>query len=361
MFFLIRLFRLSIQNFGFRRIPLFLVGLMLTSSVSGQDLDDRISSANARGLDAAIAAFEDGKLDDSIQLLEGIVNDSSATSMVKKKALCYLGACFTAKKLTESALWAFSELVRMEPCFTIDSNKFPPPVLKAFYEARKENVENYESHCIDPGIQTMAVVDFKNRTYPPNPDYDPLEYLIMELLGPSLVISDSLKIVERDQIDWVLSEQQFQNQHETENAVRTGRLLAVHVVLLGSFSVLKDGDLLLTTRLVKVETGEQLFSTKHRGAFNDFERHIEELSKKIATALNLKKIYKPKANVFNSVEAGLAFAEGLIDMDKGLYRQANKKFEHALQLAPKFIEVQRQQDRIAPYLNYIAGTTSVKN
>ena len=68
-----------------------------------------------------------------------------------------------------------------------------------------------------------------------------------------------------------------------------------------------------------------------------------------------------KANVFNSVEAGLAFAEGLIDMDKGLYRQANKKFEHALQLAPKFIEVQRQQDRIAPYLNYIAGTTSVKN
>lgn len=99
MFFFLRLVCLSIRKFGIYGISFLLVCLMLTSAVSGQDSDNRISSTNAQRLDAAIAAFGDGKLDESIRVLEEIVTDSTATAIVKKKSTMLFRRRFYSAKI----------------------------------------------------------------------------------------------------------------------------------------------------------------------------------------------------------------------------------------------------------------------
>jgi adenylate cyclase len=105
-----------------------------------------------------------------------------------------------------------------------------------------------------PALVTLAILPFENLTG--NTDDSWLSRGFAEELTAALSGVPSVRVVERNQLDRVLREQDFQlsDVSDPSNGIRLGKLLAVQKLLLGSYQVV-DGSLRVTARLVDTETG----------------------------------------------------------------------------------------------------------
>jgi len=328
---------------------LFTLLLVNTATLFGTQLRTNNSSTNAKKLDNAISAYESGKMDKSIRILEEIISHMFDLSVTRRKALWYLGVCYSAKGNRESARSSVSRMVQLYPKFAPDPDVFPPKSLELYYEVKREIHGNLLVEQPDPGIQTMAIADFMNRSIISERDtYTPLEKGLSDFMIYSLADTAALQIVERDRFQWILSEHSINDTNDMERAVRAGRLLGVHTVLFGSFMVLNNDDLVLLTRLVKVETGEILFSERHEGKFDDFIRIVDELGEKIAMEINIRQVYQPQASVPNTLDAMLAYSRGKAYMDQEMYIEAFDMFELSLKHDPTYLKAEEQQRRIKP-------------
>ncbi len=334
-------------------VLLFTLLLLNMVTLGSAQLRTNDSLTNVQKLDRAISAYACGKMDTSIQALEEIVSDTSETGVTLRNALWYLGVCHSAKGNRESARWSVSRMVQLYPKFAPDPDIFPPQSLELYYEIKREIHGNLLIEQPDPGVQTMAIADFMNRSIIPERDtYAPLEKGFADFMIYSLSDTAALQVVERDRFQWVLSEHSVNDSSEMEKAVRAGKLLGVHAVLLGSFMVLNNDDLILLTRLVKVETGEILFSERHEGEFDDFIRIVDELGEKIALEINIRQVYQPQASVPNTLEAMLAYSRGKSYMDQEMYIEAFDMFELSLKHDPTYLKAEEQQGRIEPDVLY---------
>ena len=98
-----------------------------------------------------------------------------------------------------------------------------------------------------------------------------------------------LKVVERERIGWIMDEIGLENtpgKFDVASAVRVGKQLGVHAVVLGSFIKFK-GDMWLGARLVKVETSEILATDDVKGDADEFFELAEKLSVKVAKGVNV--------------------------------------------------------------------------
>ena len=84
--------------------------------------------------------------------------------------------------------------------------------------------------------------------------------IVSEMLRVALVNAGGFTVVEKQNMDEILKEQQFQQYGCTEEqcAVRMGRLLNVQAMFIGSLG-LSDGKYVLTVRAVDVESGGAVF------------------------------------------------------------------------------------------------------
>ena len=134
-------------------------------------------------------------------------------------------------------------------------------------EVRKDFTDSYQVERPDPGMKTLAVLDFMNRSIDDKEKYDPLQKGFADLMIHQLYGATNLKVVERERIEWILEEIKLENDPKLfnqESAVRIGKQLGVHSILLGSFIKFKK-DIWLGARLVKVETSEILMTEEVKG------------------------------------------------------------------------------------------------
>lgn len=307
------------------------------------------SLLNARKLDDAISAYASGKMDKSIEILEEIIADTSDSSLTRRNTLWYLGVCHSALGNHETARWAIAEMIRSYPKFAPNPDAFPSAALELYYEVKREIHGNLLIEQPDPGVQTMAVADFVNRSITAEKEtYVPLEKGFADFMIHALSDTTALRIVERDRFQWVLREHATQDSLAKDRAVRTGKLLGVHVVLMGSFMVLKDDELVLSARLVKVETGEILFAERHQGKFEDFIEIIDELGERIAEEIITKEIYQPQASAPKTLDAMMAYSRGVDYLDQKMYDKAYEMLKRSLEYDPNYKKSQQQMTRIWP-------------
>lgn len=303
-------------------------------------------------LTKAESHYKSAQFDDAIKLLTELSSDESIDDEIQKEALRFLGRSYTAKGLYDDAKTAILKLLELEPPMVMFNPDYEPPVfMKLYYESRKEYTGSYEVERPDPGMKTIAVIDFKNRSIDKKTQYDPMELGFADLVINRLNNSTGLKVVERERIKWILEEIKMQDEHNMEGAVRLGKQLGVQSVLLGSF-IIVNGEIWLGARLVKVETSEILFSDETKGDLDDFFELIDDLSGKIADKIDvmLSEDIGEVTPEAPSLDAVMSYSIGLSFLEREDYKNAYAKFQEALEYDPNYEKAQLKAQAIAPLL-----------
>ena len=324
----------------------FCIGVMF---FSGQIVPLGAASENkATQFDRAVLEYNSARFNQAIALLTDIVNDTAAPGALQRNAWWYLTRCYLAKGEMLKAQTAMRELLRYEPPpFEPDPEKESPLFLNVYYQARKERSGSTRIERPDPGVQTLAIIDFKNRSYIKDSQrYTPMEKGFSDILIHSLKGATDLKVVERERIRWILNEHDIQNAYEMEGAVRAGKLLGVHVVLLGSFIIHDKDNVWLSARLVKVETGEVILTAQEKGKVQELFELTEKLSQQIARGIKVEKVYVPRGEVPNSLDALFSYSQGLELLENHHYDQAYRKFMEALEHDPSYERARQKAESI---------------
>lgn len=293
-----------------------------------------------------------GKFEQAVPILNKLAADSTMDPKERKEVYLLLSRAYIAKNLTDKARWAIAQWLNITPPkIEPDPNKECPPWMKVFYDVWKEKQGG--SNAIerpDPGIQTIAVLDFANRSLDDREKYDPLQKGFADLMISQLQGSVNLKVVERERISWILGEIGLENEpgkFDDKTAVRVGKQLGVNVIVFGSFFKVKD-RLKLISRLVKVETSEILATAEAEGDADEFFEITAKLGEKVAKSINvvISKTEVEKSTPTKSLDAQMNYSEGLVLLEKGDYKGAYDKFNKAITIDPTYDQAKKKAESI---------------
>ena len=303
----------------------------------------------------AMEYFNSAQYDNAIQLLSDLAMDKALEKKEKKDVLLALGRTYFAKNLKDRAKETISSLLDLEPpIVTLDPDAECPPLMKMYYEVRKTKTGSTAVERADPGIKTIAILDFKNRSIDDHDKLDPLEKGFAELMISQLNGGIHLKVIERERIQWIMDEIGLENtpdKFEEKSAVRVGKQLGVHSVLLGSFIKTKN-KLWMSARMVKVETSEILATESVDGDPDEFFELAEKLSLKVAKGINatISEAEVKKGTETKSLDAMMLYSEGLVALEKGNYKSAYDKFLDALAKDPSYEKARTKAESLKPLL-----------
>lgn len=301
----------------------------------------------------ALQLYTSGNFDKAIRALKAIASDASLSNKEKKDVLIALGRAYVAKEDKENAFKVMTDLLALEPpLIAPDPETEIPDLMRIYYEARKAKKGDATIDTVDPGIQTIAILDFANRSIDDKAKYDPMEKGLAELMISHLRGAIKLKLVERERIQWLLDEiamTKDPSKFDERTAVRVGRLLGVHAVMFGSIIKIKS-KMELLARLVKVETGEILATERAGGDASDLLEIAEALSGKIARTINvdLQTTTATGTKETKSLDAMLQYSEGLVELEKRNYKEAYDKFMKALEFDPGYSKAKHKAESIKP-------------
>lgn len=297
----------------------------------------------------AVRMFEAAEFEEAAELLTAFSEDASAPIPLRADALRYLGRVQIAIGDEEGAVESMARLIELEPpIIELDPDFEPPPLMASYYEARLEFDGSHQVRSTRP--QTLAIVNFTNSSITDHESWDAMQQGFASLMIHAMGPATELRVVERERIRWLLEEQNMQRDPsliDQSTAVQAGRLLGVQTVVFGSF-IVNGRDLILNARLVNVETGEILFSEQVTGRASDFSTLIETLSVQFARTLNVE---LATADIeTRSLDAALAYSEGLALIEMGDYRSAYEHFVRALEYDPGYTRARQRIESLRPML-----------
>lgn len=306
-------------------------------------------------LEEANEALAYGDYETAISLFSKVAQDTTIQKDVRREALRHLGRAYIAQNKRDKAREAIRTLVQLEPPLVeLDPDRQPPPLMNLYYDVRKEMDGGYAVKK-DPGLQTLAIMDFANSSIDQNERFDPLSKGFPSMMINVMSGATDLKVVERERIQWLLNEiklQQRANVVDQSTAVRAGKLLGVHAVLFGSY-IVHDEEMWMSARLVKVETGEILLAEKITGDPDKFFELIDELSEKVTRSINVEMEEAESermGSTTESLDAMLAYADGLDELEDGNYRAAREDFLLALEHDPDYTQARVKAKSLEPML-----------
>jgi len=305
-------------------------------------------------LNDAIQQYDEGRYEAAIDALSAIAQDTSMDIPVRREALQYLGRAHLARNEMEGVRQALHSLLELEPPLVeLNPDLEPPPLMRLYYEVRKDYQGSYEVERASPGLQTLAIMDLTNASLDERERFAPLQQGLPSLLINQMNGATDLKVVERERIQWILDELELQRNSDIVDqttAVETGRVLGVNAVLFGTY-IVHEGQMTLSTRLVSVETSEILLTAQVQGEANALSSLIVDLSTRLSEALNASLREDAEADAQpQSLDAMLAYSEGLAALERGNYPLAHDKFEEATMLDPDYQRAQMRVSSLQPVL-----------
>lgn len=304
-------------------------------------------------LQLAVEAYQGAEYDEAIERFAALVEDATTERTVKKEALQYLGRAYVAKRAYDDARTTIDRLLDLEPPLVqLDPDVEPPPLMKLYYEVRRDYA-GYEVQREDPGLQTLAVMDFTNASVDEKERFDPMQQGFASMMINYLQGATNLQVIERERIQWLLDELEMQRDPalvDQSSAVRTGKLLGANAVLFGAFTV-NGRDMWLSARLVKVETGEILLAEQIIGRQNEFFDLVRQLSDQVADAIDVEMASAGDAGgQTRSLDAVLAYSQGLALLEEEKYQEAYDKFMQAVSYDPGYTRAQQKAESLRPML-----------
>lgn len=308
------------------------------------------SHADVRGqsaaLDAAVAAYDGARFDEAAAQFEAVA--SGGNGPVQRVALRLLGRTRLALGDRAGATEALRQLVATEPPqVRLDPDVEPLALLESFYEVRRDADGSYAVGG-DRGT-VLAIADFTNGSITDHDEVDPLRLGFPALMIDRMRGSTELTLVERVRLQWLLDEAALGT---GESAGReAGRLLGADQVVFGTY--IKSGsDLLMTARVVDVDTGRILLAERVEGRAADFDDLVLCLSDLIAGAVDVQLPAPDMASAPpQSLDAVIAYARGLALEESEDYAGAAAQYELALSIDPSYARAEsRLTEGVEPFM-----------
>lgn len=302
----------------------------------------------------AVNVYNEGEYAQAAELFAGLAHDETVDLEVRRESLRYMGRAYIAQNRYDAAREAISGLLALEPPLVeLDPDVEPPPMMNLYYEVR-EGMTGYEVPKADPGVTTLAIMDFRNYALDEKERWDPMQWGFASLMIEQLGGAVDLKIVERENLQYVLSELDLQREPgrvDDATAVRMGKLMGAHAMVLGSIFIMGK-NMRLGARVVKVETGEILLGESVEGKVKDVFELLEKLSLKVARSVNsnLTETQIGARTDTRSMDAMQAYSQGLKLAEEGNYRAAYEKFMEALDYDASYTRAKRRAESLVPIL-----------
>lgn len=137
-----------------------------------------------------------------------------------------------------------------------------------------------------PPKTVVAILPFNNNS-PGREDLDVLGTTLSDLISAEMAGHKEFKVVERLQIETLLKEQKLglTGVIDATTAVQIGKIIGANVMAFGSYLVIGK-KVLLTMRLVRVETGEIIRGKNLRGNdVSDLDVLAEKAAKELTSVL----------------------------------------------------------------------------
>jgi len=308
-------------------------------------------------LEEAKEEYQFAEYQKAIDLFSDVADSPTASKDERSQALQYLGRAYIAENRRGEARSAIQRLIEMKPGFEPNADVEPPPFMQLYYDVRKE-MDGYGFRASDSRLKTLAVMDFSNDSVDQRDRFGGLSKGLPSMMINYLNGGTDLKVIERERVQWLLNELELQRDEQTvdpSTAVRTGKMLGAHSVVFGSYTVFED-QMMILARVVKVETGEIILGEQVTGSPDSFFELIEELSTKVTRAINVEmEEAKLGTSETKSLDAMMAYSDGLSLLEDGEYRAAYEKFLSAVEYDDSFERARIKAQSIKPMLVATAG------
>ncbi len=241
------------------------------------------------------------------------------------------------------------------PCVThLPQDIWPKELRDKWYEILKNKNALSCDEDKNSGIKTIAIMEFDN--FSVGKYQQELGYLskgLADFFEHDFGKISSLKVVERDKIDFVLKEQELQKSGGVDpaTAVRVGKILGAQYMIFGSITQIDDKSTRMIVRVVSVETSEIIASVDKEGK-PEYARLEKELVEELAARLDVqltdavKNLLKEGGT--ESLDATTLYSRGLDFMDKYDYKNAYECFKKAYEMDNSFAEAKRKMEIYRP-------------
>jgi curli biogenesis system outer membrane secretion channel CsgG len=192
---------------------------------------------------------------------------------------------------------------------------------------------------------TVAVLYFSNGALLGNADYAPLSKGMAEMMITELSRNPAIRVVERDRLQQLLAEQNLgsSDRVDKETALRLGKLLGAHHMLMGSFVIDLKQNMRLDVRSVNTETSAIEYVETVSGKSEKMLNMVEELGTKINAGLKLPQLPARVPSVGANAPTGptqlramMLMSRALEQQDKGNIEGAKTLYRNALEIYPEF-------------------------
>jgi hypothetical protein len=164
-------------------------------------------------------------------------------------------------------------------------------------------------------------------------DLAPLSKGIADVLISEMADNPGIKVVERDQLESVLSEQNIAKAGtvDKETAIKVGKLLSAHHMIFGGFITDPSGTMMLNLRSVNVETGAIEFTTNASDKTANLLALIHKVAMQTNAGLKLPDIPKQVGEVRKAKDDKIPF-QAVMLYSRGLQAKDEKNDKGAIQL-----------------------------
>jgi len=334
----------------------FIFPLLLCSLVS-VDLFAQGNSKVSAQLEEAIQFYNDLEFEKGLSLTRELLKEEGINdqdSIAIYSVMSMLTYAMGTDYLRQSFQY-LDKIAQIGPCKVPLPNQFWPQQLRdQWYDlahARNALMCTGES---DPEIKTVAIMEFDN--YSVGKYQEELGFItkgLADFFEADFSNISSLKVVERDKIDFILKEIELSEAGKVDasTAVRVGKLLGAQLMIFGSIVQLDKNNTKMLCKVVKVETSEILTSVEREGKPEYFKMEkdmVMELAEKLNLALSDDTQEIIKTSGTESTDAATLYAKGLFHMDKYDYKKAYEYFKMAYDMDNTFVEAKQKMDIYQP-------------
>jgi len=185
--------------------------------------------------------------------------------------------------------------------------------------------------------KTLAILDFSNNSLLEKEKYSSLSAGIAEIMITELSNIQSIKLVERKQINELIQEMALSQSGliAEDKGIQVGKLLGVKYLVMGSYMVSFGEKMRVDMRIVEVETGLTVKAEQVTDKVSNLFNIIKILNEKITKDLDIKltqdekqqlKRAQASKDVIETFSKGLELEKmGKIEQAKKMYLKALKK------------------------------------
>lgn len=336
-----RRFRIAVLVFGL----FFCAGIV--AAQNGPTIADQLATA---GDLYSQAEFEQAIEAGNNLLARNDLNTKDSVAIYSVLSMCNYAL---GQEYVNTSYNYLEKIVDIDPCAIHLPHDFWPQQLRdRWFKVLKAN--SMLTCPQDKDVKTIAIMEFDN--YSMQKYQEELGYItkgLADFFASDFAKVSSIKVVERDKINAILSEIELQESGKVDQAtaVKVGQILGAKIMVFGSLTQLDDKNMRMVVRAVNVETSEIIATVDKEGKPDYFKvekEMVEELAKKLDITLDEKTKDLMKAGGSESLDAASLYARGLDFADKYDYKQAYEFFKKAYEMDTEFAEAKRKMEIYRP-------------